>query len=188
MARGADTIRARNVAYKCAAYGIILFILGVAQVSFFSKIRILGATPDLLLGATLAIAMLEDQRSASICGIVAGFVYHSLGGFGYPIYILFSFFCAYVFHILSNRILGKNYFSFLVLATLIYGAKAVFNIVDAILFSNSFNVFALISRVLLPEFISSMVFCTVSYLIIFIPNKLINRKNKSRKEQMHNER
>lgn len=180
MAKGASRARAKIIAYKCITYSIFLFLLGVMQVSFFTKINVLHATPDLLLGATLTLAMLEDHKTSCICGIVAGLFYHSLGGFSHPIYIVFSFFCAYVFWILSQNVLGKNYLSFLVLSALIYGAKAIFNIVDALLFSSTFNLFAVIGKIVIPEFISSMIFCTISYLIFMILTKIFNRK--SRKE------
>ena len=60
-------VTAKIIAYKSALYAIPLFLVGVMQVTFFSKINILGATPDLLLGAILVIAMLDNERVCAVC-------------------------------------------------------------------------------------------------------------------------
>ena len=72
-------VSAKIIAYKSAIYSIPLFLLGIMQVTFFSKINVLGATPDLLLGAILVIAMLDNERVSAVCGIIAGVIYVSLG-------------------------------------------------------------------------------------------------------------
>lgn len=175
------------ILYKCSIYALALFFVGIAQVSFFSKINVLGATPDLLLAATAALCIKEDHRVASICGIISGFLYCSLGGIKYPIYILFSFLCAYCLKIVALRSFGTNFPSFCALALIAFGAKAIFNIVDTSIFSNSFVVFRALWQIALPELISSALFCSLSYFIISILSNLINKKSKSRKDKGINE-
>ena len=180
MAGRLNTARAKNIAYKCVVYGIVLFVLSVAQVTFFSKINVLNATPDLLLGAVLFIAMREDQKVASICGIISGFFYCAMGGFVYPFYMMFSFLCGYTLWFVSDRFLGKNYVSYLALALLTFLLKAIFNIIESSLFAYTINMLNMFSRAILPEFISSMIFCSFSYVIFSLVAKLLN--SKSRKE------
>ena len=180
MSRRLNTTRAKNIAYKCVVYGIVLFIISVAQVTFFSKINVLNATPDLLLGAVLFIAMREDQKVASICGVISGFFYCTMGGFVYPFYIMFSFLCGYTLWFVSDRFLGKNYISYLVLAMLTFLLKALFNIIESSLFAYTINMINMFSKAILPEFISSMLFCSFSYVIFALIAKLLN--SKSRKE------
>ena len=115
MSNKTSVTKIKTTAYKCFVYSVALFVLSVAQVTFFSQINVLGATPDLMLGAVLLIAMMENQQISSICGIVSGFLYCAMGGFVYPFYIMFSFLCGYVLWIISDRFLGKNYISYLVL-------------------------------------------------------------------------
>ena len=181
MGRKAVSVRAKTIAYKCVIYSIALFILSIAQVTFFAKVNVLGATPDLMLGAVLLIAMNDDQRVAGICGIVSGFLYCAMGGFVYPFYMMFSFLCGYTLWGVSDRFLGKNYVSYLALALLTYGLKALFNIIEASLFAYTINLLNLISRAILPEFISSMVFCSLSYLVFSMIARPLNSKSK-RKE------
>ena len=177
MASKISVTKIKAIAYKCSVYSIALFVLSIAQVTFFSKINVLGATPDLMLGAVLLIAMMENQQISSICGIVSGFLYCAMGGFVYPFYIMFSFLCGYVLWIISDRFLGKNYLSYLALAPFAFGLKALFSIIEASLFAYTINVLNMFSKAIIPEFLSSMVFCTVSYLIFVAISRLINSKS-----------
>ncbi len=178
MARRINTARAKTIAYKCIIYSLVLFVLSVAQVTFFAKINILNATPDLMLGAVLLIAMKDDQKVASICGIVSGFFYCAMGGFVYPFYMMFSFLCGYTLWFVSDRFLGKNYVSYLALAILTFALKAIFNIVETSLFAYTVNILNMFSRAILPEFISSMAFCTLPYLIFSAVARLLNTKSR----------
>ncbi len=177
MANKISAAQGKVIAYKCCIYSIVLFILSIAQVTFFSKINVLGATPDLMLGAVLLIAMRDDQRVSSICGVVSGFLYCAMGGFVYPFYMMFSFLCGYVLWIISDRFLGKNYMSYLALAVLAFGLKALFNVIEASLFAYTINILNMFTRAIIPEFISSMVFCTVSYLIFTALSRVLNSKS-----------
>ena len=186
VAKKISRAQVKTVCYKCFIYAIVLFILSCAQVTFFSKINILGTTPDLLLAAVLVIAMKDDREEAAICGIISGFFYCAMGGFVYPFYMMFSFLCGYTLWGVSDRFLGKNYISYLALALLTFALKGVFNIVEASLFAYTINILNMFSRAILPEFISSMVFCSLSYLIFSVIARLIN--SKSRKDGIKNER
>lgn len=177
MASKTSITKIKAIAYKCSVYSIALFVLSIAQVTFFSKINVLGATPDLMLGAVLLIAMKDDQRVSSICGIVSGFLYCAMGGFVYPFYMMFSFLCGYVLWIISDRFLGKNYVSYLALAVLAFGLKALFNVIEASLFAYTINILNMFTKAIIPEFISSMTFCTVSYLIFNSLSRLLNSKS-----------
>ena len=177
MASKTSITKIKAIAYKCSVYSIALFVLSIAQVTFFSKINVLGATPDLMLGAVLLIAMKDDQQVSSICGIVSGFLYCAMGGFVYPFYMMFSFLCGYVLWIISDRFLGKNYVSYLALAVLAFSLKALFNVIEASLFAYTINILNMFTKAIIPEFISSMTFCTVSYLIFNSLSRLLNSKS-----------
>lgn len=177
------TARIKTIFYKCALYGAALFLVGVMQVSFFSKINVLGAPPDLLLGAVLTLAMVEDHKVASVCGIIAGFFYCALGGFSYPIYMVFSFLCGYILWGVSERTFSKNYPSFLALAAITYAAKALFNIFETALSSYRFSFLNTVGSIAFPEFVSSMLFCSLSYLIFRGLSHVFNKKSKHRKER-----
>lgn len=182
MPKSAKTTRAKNVAYKCTLYGIALFIIALLQVSFFSKITVFGGTADLLLASVITLCVYEEHRVCAICGIISGFLYCALGGFSYPIYIAFSFIFAYVFWIVAEHTFGKNYPSFLALSLIGFGAKALYNFIEISMSASTFNILRAFSKIVLPEFIASMLFCSVSYVFIYACTRLFNKKSKSRKE------
>lgn len=180
MAKGYSDTKTRILTYKSASYGVLLFIFAVAQVTFFTKINILGATPDILLASIVALAMFEEHKVSTICGIIAGFFYYALGGFTLPLYMIFSFFCGYVLWGVSAHAFGKNYPSFLALSALTFLAKALYNVLEASFLANSFNVFNVITKTVIPEFISSMLFCSIPYILLVLPINLLNKKSKRR--------
>jgi hypothetical protein len=78
--------------------------------------------------------------------------------------------------------LGKNYPSFLALSLIGFAAKGVYNLLEISISASSFNLIKSISKIVFPEFVASMLFCSVSYVIIYACTRLFNKKSKSRKE------
>ena len=182
MVSSARYARIKTVGYKCAIFTVALFIIAVAQVTFFSKINLFGAPPDLLLAALVVICIKNDHTVASVCGIVSGFFYCSLGGDRYYLYLAFSFLCGYVLWIVAEHFFGKNYPAFLALATIAFGIKGAYNFLYSAMVGSSFTFFRTFGAIILPEFASSMVFCSLSYLIFSILSNLVNKNKKVIKE------
>ena len=177
-----NSTKAKLLGYKSAVYGVALFFLAILQSTFFSKINLFDATPDLLLGAVLTVAIFDEHKVSAVTGIISGFFYCALGGIKYPLYIIFSFLCGYVFWSISEKALSKNYPSFIALAAFIYGVKAIWNIAETSLFAQSFSLFGTLASIVIPEYLSSMVFCSLSYLIFKTISDIFNKK--SRKERI----
>ena len=54
---------------RALVFSPVIFLLAVAQCSFFAQLKILPAVPDLMIGVIVAIAMLDSQKAAVVCGI-----------------------------------------------------------------------------------------------------------------------
>lgn len=169
--------RIKSMGYKCTIYAIALYILAIAQVTFFNKINLFGAPPDLLLAAIATLCMKEEHKICSICGIVSGFFYCALGGAQSPLYMIFSFLCAYIFFFMAERSKKQTIRSYFTLCALIFAVKAVFNIVETSIFSSSFVLIRIFVSAVLPEYISSMAFCLLSYFLFGLIAALINKKS-----------
>ena len=181
MISAAQYAKIKSISYKCLIYSLLLFLLGVAQTTLFSKINILNAPPDILLASVVALSMKENHKICSICAIVSGFFYCALGGMRPPLYILFSFLCGYVFWIIAQQSFNNGYRSFLALSVLAFAAKGIFNIIYSSVYSNRFLLFRDIANIVIPEFISSMLFCSLSYIIFSGLFTLVNKiSNKGR--------
>jgi hypothetical protein len=180
--RGVESAKAKIILYKCALYGIALYVLAILQVTFFAKINILSAQPDLLLGAIATLALYEDDKTCALCGIISGFFYCALGGADIPFYILFSFLCAYTLWIIKDYGLPKRHSSFFALAILGFGAKAVFNIAEISLAARNFNLFGAFSSIIIPEFICSLVFSPIPYVFFYMLTRIFYKRNNQRKD------
>lgn len=178
MISSAQYAKLKIIIYKCAVYSIALFLLGILQVTFFAKINVLSAVPDLLLAAIVLLSMREEHKISSVCALVSGVFYCSLGGAEYPLYIIFSFLIGYVMWIVAERSFGRGYRSFLALCAIAFLAKSGFNLAYSSLFSSRFALFRDIVNIVLPEFISSMLFCSISYVIFAPLSALINKRSK----------
>lgn len=180
---GTNAARARLIAYKCILYGVGLLFIGILQVSFFSTVNVFSATPDLLLGAICALAMLEGREVCGICGIISGVVYCSLGGFSYPIYILFSFLCGYVLPSVSSRVLGRGYVSYLALAVITFAFKAIYTLLEAFITSYSASPIHILIGFAVPEYISSLVFCSLSYFAMLGLSRVFSKSTKRKEDR-----
>ena len=67
---------------RIGLYGLRLFLAGCAQCGFFATLSFLPATPDLILGCLLAIALLDSPRVALVAALPAGFFLEAIGGSG----------------------------------------------------------------------------------------------------------
>ena len=179
---GVKSAKVKTILYKCALYSVAFFFIGILQVTFFTTINVFNATPDLLLGGVATLCLYEDGKVASISGIISGFFYCALGGFSIPLYIVFSFLAAYALWIIRENGLHKNFSSFLIMAILAFGAKAFYNFAELSLSSQSFNLIGTLYSTIIPEFVSSMIFSLIPYIIFFALTRIFYKNNTRRKD------
>ena len=170
----------KTVGYKALVYGAALFVLTVMQTTFFARLTLFGATPDLLCAAVITLAMLEGERTGGVCGIAAGAFAVFLGGAS-VLYIPFSFFCGYIFGIVSKHAFAKNYPSALALMGFAFLAKGFFNLIDTSLLAQSFDLPKTLLEVILPELFYSALLCTPIYFIFSALAKIFRRSGRERK-------
>ena len=59
--------------------GVLVLLLAVAQCSFFARLHVCPATPDLLLGLVLCVLLLDSVYAAAGVALAAGFLVDALG-------------------------------------------------------------------------------------------------------------
>lgn len=155
----------KEASRKVLIYGCAVFILVIMQCTVFARLSLFGATPDLVLAATLTVAIRDGEKTGAVFSIAAGFLSCAIGGMNTYIYILFSFACGYTAAILSERVLSKNYPSFMAYAGVAFAAKAVFNIIESALRAENFRLLSTLSHAVIPEFFCSLIFCTPVYFV-----------------------
>lgn len=76
--------------------GLYLLLLAAAEVTLGARFGLFGATPDLMLGATLGVALFCGPYAGAVSGIAAGFLIEALGGAGFTILPVVYLFYGYL--------------------------------------------------------------------------------------------
>ena len=142
----------------------VIFLLAVAQCSFFAQLHFLGAVPDLMLGAVVAIAILDSQRSAAVCGIGAGFVIDAIGASGLSFSPLFYMLCGAFCAALAKKML-PSFLSWTIQLAVFSVAKALYTFFNILYISTNIFLPDVLLRILLPEIVCTFI---VSLPIFFI--------------------
>ena len=163
---------------RIAVYSLLLFILRVAECSFFGGIRYLPAVPDLVLGALTVIALIDTRETAIISAIIGGVLTDAIGASGVYLSPLF-YFCVVLLLCLMSKKMMRSYLSFLVLMPVSLLARAVFTLGRGWLFGNRLGALEILRYAVLPEAICTAVFCLALYPIICICADPLLRGRKS---------
>ena len=148
-------------------FGLMTLVLGCAQCAFFPLLDFCPATPDLILGMLLAIALLDSIKSAAITAVCAGFFVDAIGSSGIAlspiIYLLFVL----IVGALSGKVL-KSFASFvlLLIPSLIYRGAATLLCCFLIAGAEFSSVAELLRNVVLTEMLTSGLLCLPIYFIV----------------------
>ena len=136
--------------WRIGCYGLLILMLASARASFFPSLRFLPASPDLLLGAAVAVSLLDSRRASLVFAMVAGFAADAIGGVGIPLTPLFYVAVSVVVGALGEKMLPR-YGSYLVLMLPALLLRAVFSAVLFLLYGSTEEIGALLLVRLLPE-------------------------------------
>ena len=147
-------------------YGVLVLLTASAQCSFFAQLNICPATPDLIIGVVLAVAMLDSIKAATAVGIAAGFVSDALGSVGSLSFsALFYLVCAVILGTIACKMLPK-FLSFVCLLIPALTLRAVYTALCLCLKIGSIPSLSLLGSVLLPEIIVTAILCIPLYPIV----------------------
>ena len=151
-------------------YGVLFFLLCVAQTSFFAQLSFLSVVPDLALGGVAAVALLDEERYALVCGIAVGFLTDAIGGAGISLSPLIFMIVAIVCAQISKKML-PHFLSWLVVM-LIGAVLGMLGTMLNIVLNSSVAISAIFGSVLVPEllatyFISLPIFFLVKLCVRF---------------------
>ena len=100
--------RSKMILYTLAI-GLLLLVCASFQVSFLSRFRFFGATPDLMLCVVLCVAYFSGRFSGAITGIAAGFLIEAIGSQGISFLPMFYMLCGYIVGYYTRTVTVKNY-------------------------------------------------------------------------------
>lgn len=163
---------------KSLAWGGMLFLVALLQTTIFSRITPLGAVPDLMLPAVLAVAIFDSERVGAVAGIAAGIIIGALGGAGLNLLPLFYMLCAYLVGIWATVGLSANFPSFLVYILSCAAARSVVTLLAVDSAYATYSLLDVFPRLIAPEFAATVVFAPLLYLPFRRIALLFNRRLK----------
>jgi cell shape-determining protein MreD len=162
---------------RIVIYSPIFFILGVAQCSFFTELSFISTVPNIVLGAIVAISLLDSEYAALICALASGFMIDALGSSGISLSPISFLVIALVASEISKKILPTfvSYLMVLIPSTLI---NAIFTIIKIFFATKELRFLSIFKTILLPEFILTVIFSLPLFFIIRPFKRIVDKKSK----------
>ena len=162
---------------RIVIYGLLIFILSVAQCSFFTNLDFLKVTPNIIVGAIAAIALCDSQKTACICAISAGFLIDALSGSGISVSPIALFAVALISCEISKKLL-RNFLTWIAVLIPAILTDALFSLAYLYLEFERFSLSTVIKGIMIPEMIYTAIFSLPLFFIVKPCSRLANSKNK----------
>ena len=160
--------RSRAIRYTVLV-GLLLILVAVLQVSLFSRHRLLGAVPDLMICTVLCVAFFAGRYAGAITGIGAGFFIEAMGSVGISLLPLFYFLLGYVAGHYARTVYPKRYTVYLFYFILTVIFRMIITVIYIALTYESFELLEVITKILLPEAADT----AVAGCILYFPIKAL---------------
>ena len=171
-----DSLRVTSIK-KILIYGSILFILAIAQCSFFSSLTFLPATPNIVLGALAAIALFETRECVAVFSLCAGFMIDALGGSGITASAAIMLAFSVILCSVSAKIL-KGFFPWVLMLALASILSVCETYLRLILAGHADNTAFVFGGILLPELIYTFFISLPLYFIFKLAAKTCKSKGR----------
>ena len=160
-------------------YIVFIFVsctLAVMQTSF---VKINGNPIGLTLLFVSAIGMLFGERDGGIIGLISGLIVDCLGGGIIYIASLVYAVIGYLCGICVSRFLQKNLPSYIVYMLIVGLVKQAVNLFYFVMLSDNFNLMQITVGILIPDYLTFVLFSPAIYLIAYLIYRIFNyKKNK----------
>ena len=146
----------------------LILVFSMLQITVFSRVRPLGAIPDLMLPLVIAIGISEGERWGGVSGLAAAFLIECLGSAGVTLLPLLYVPCGFAAGILGTYYL-RDSFVIRAIFTVASGIlRAVFTIIYVNITFSGVGVSLMFSKIVIPEFISTAVFAFLPHLVAWL--------------------
>lgn len=156
-------------------FGLVGFFLCIIQCSFFSKLKPFGATPDIVLGSILAISMLDGKKSAAVYAVGTGYFLDAIGATPPSLSPIFYLLAVAVLGFISDKMMPR-FLSFTAVMLPAVCLSAIFTFISLWISLGALPPIVYITAVILPEILSTFIFCLPVYFLIKLCMLLVGSK------------
>ena len=157
---------------KIAIYFAIIFTSALLQTSFLAVLEPFGAVPDLMMLMSVGVGYFCAPTVGAVFGLASGVVSYALGGLGFAALPFLYGAAGYLAGLIAKN-LYKGKFGVWCLYS-VGGAllKSVYSFLCCAVFSGEFQLWAVLWRTVLPEFVGTALLGAA----IYIPVKKICKR------------
>ena len=164
MAQSQNTAVKPSTARRVIFYTVFFFLVCVAQISFFSQLTFLSATPNIALCGVAAVALIDERKCAVVCGIATGFLVDALGGAGISLSPLTFMLVALLCSQIAKKML-PHFLSWLVMLAFAAASASALTALSILISFGATTLKSVALSLLLPELIWSYI---ISLPIFFV--------------------
>ena len=166
-----------SVTRRIICYCVLFFTLGVAQCSFFANLSFISVVPNIVLGAVVAISLLDSQRCAIVCAIGAGAMIDALGGAGLSLSPLVFMAIAMICSEIAKKML-PSFPSWVILLIPAVMLHAAFTLARLALSFNGFTLSSVLKNILIPEAILTLIISLPIFFLVKLCVRISDAKSK----------
>ncbi len=148
---------------------VTLILVATLQVSLFSRFRLLGAVPDLMICTVLCFAYFDGLHTGAIAGIAGGFLIEAIGSTGVILLPLFYLLLGYLTGHYARTVVPRSYLPYLVYLGLTLILRMGLTLFYACISYRSIDLPLLLIRTLLPELLVT----AIAGCVIYFPMRWI---------------
>ena len=157
---------------------LLLIIFALTQTTLFTRFRPFGVVPDLILPLTVAVAMVLREKWGAVFGLVSAFVIESLGGSSLTLLPILYMLTGYTVGLCAVYYF-RDSIAVRILYTLISSAaRAVFTLITLAATVGDLNLVYAFVSVIIPEFISNLIFAVLPHTAAKLLLRPISRETK----------
>lgn len=162
---------------RIAVYTLLFFVLSVIECSFLGRIEILPASPDLLIAAVAAIAVIDRHEGTLVSAIIAGIMIDAIGGVGIYLSPLVYFVIALLITLIAKKMM-TSYLSYLAILPIVCLLRAAATIGEAYIYRQGYSIVEILKYAVLPEAICTLIFALPLYPLVALCAKIMTKQKR----------
>ena len=156
-----------------------VFFTAIIQSGFFVGFRPFGAAPDLCLALSVAVAFRWGAKKGAVVGILSGVCLDAFTETGLSLLISFYFLLTVAIGLFAEDRNAKSFVLFAGAISLSAILRALLSFLELCLSSPSFSTGKVLTGVLLPNLLITVVFSPILYFAVLLTDRIFGRKDRT---------
>ena len=156
-----------------------VFFTAIVQSGFFVGFRPLGAAPDLCLALSVAVALRWGAKNGAVVGIMSGVCLDAFTETGLSLLIPFYFMLTVAIGLFAEDRNAKGFVLFAGAISLSAILRTLLSFFELCLSSPSFSTGKVLTGVLLPNLLITVLFSPILYFAVLLTDKIFGRRDRT---------